>query len=52
MQEEDDAEIDRRPRRVEDGDDAGAGQEAADGFEIAERFACRAVAALEPGAER
>ena len=41
MQQEDDADIDRRPRQVEDGVDAGAGDELAEGVEVAQRLAAR-----------
>ena len=44
MQQEDDADVDRRPRQVEDRVDAGAGDELAEGVEIAQRLAaCGAV---------
>ena len=39
MQNKDDADIDRRPRQVEDGVDAGAGNELTEGVEVAQRLA-------------
>ena len=47
MEQEADAEVDRQPRQVEQSDRAGAGEEAANGVEVADRL--RAVA---PDAER
>ena len=39
MQQEDDDDIDRRPGQIEDGMDAGAGNELAEGVEVAQRLA-------------
>ena len=45
MQQENDADIDRRPGQIEDGVDAAAGDELAERVEIAQRLAAGASAA-------
>ena len=41
MQQEDDQDVDRRPRQIEHGVDAGAGDELAEGVEVAQQLAAR-----------
>ena len=47
MQHEDDRDVDRRPGQIEDGVDARAGDELAEGIEIAQQLAARAAELAE-----